>query len=463
MSRKISNNEILERFRETHGDRYDYSKVEYKRMHDKVCIICSKHGEFHMDAHSHINGQGCPKCGIESRALKKMDNTESFIKKAKSVHGEKYDYSKVQYIDSQTKVCIVCKEHGEFWQKPYSHIQGQGCPKCNEERLKNHSCDTLKEFIEKAKTVHGEEYDYSKVEYVDTQTKVCIICPKHGEFLQTPNIHLQGSGCPRCGVEKSHIIMSTEEYVKKAISVHGDRYDYSKVEYCSPYDYVTIVCPRHGDFKQKASYHLSGNGCPKCGIEKVIDDLSLTKEEFICKANEVHGNRYDYSKVDYLGNKQKITVICRKHGEFEVRPDNHIYNKSGCPKCSTSKLEEELHRFLAKNNILFETHKRFDWLRNDLTDYLMEYDVFIPSMNIAIECQGKQHFEFGGIVTEESHKSILHRDLVKNELSGKNGITLFYYIPKFLFGKSNDIEIYNDSNTFYDLNELLKKISNENS
>ena len=129
--------------------------------------------------------------------MPKKKTKEEFIAKAKLVHGDKYDYSKVEYVGALTKVCIICPKHGEFCQEANSHLRGQGCPKCKYEKQ---TC-TTDEFIAKAKKIHGDKYDYSKVEYVNDRTKVCIICPKHGEFWQTPNHHLSGCGCPKCGIE----------------------------------------------------------------------------------------------------------------------------------------------------------------------------------------------------------------------------------------------------------------------
>ena len=123
-------------------------------------------------------------------------NTNIFIERAQKIHGNKYDYSKVNYVKSSEKVCIICPEHGEFWQKPNSHISSkQGCPKCGKTGKL-----TQEEFIKRARYIHNDKYDYSKVEYVNSQTKVCIICPEHGEFWQTPNSHLSGIGCKKCGI-----------------------------------------------------------------------------------------------------------------------------------------------------------------------------------------------------------------------------------------------------------------------
>ena len=137
-----------------------------------------------------------------------MDNIK-FIKKAKEIHGDKYDYSKVEYKNSNTKVCIICPEHGEFWQLPYHHLHGCGCSKCRSKKMTL----TTEEFIERAKEIHGDKYDYSKTEYVDNKTKICIICPIHGEFWQIPLNHLQNKGCPYCGKTKKY---TTKEFIESA-------------------------------------------------------------------------------------------------------------------------------------------------------------------------------------------------------------------------------------------------------
>ena len=252
----------------------------------------------------------------------KTDKTKEFIAKAKAVHGDKYDYSKVNYVDCNTKVTIICPSHGEFEQAPRTHLSGRGCPDCAKQRM------TTEEFIEKAKKVHGDKYDYSKVKYVNKDTKVTIICPTHGEFEQNPRSHLTGQGCPACGGSRK---VTTEEFIKKARKVHGDKYDYSKVDYVNNNTKVTIICPTHGEFEQKPSGHLTGRGCPYCSGKK-----KLTTEEFIEKARKVHGDKYDYSKVNYVDSNTKVTIICPTHGEFEQIPYLH-YSGGGCPSCSGNK------------------------------------------------------------------------------------------------------------------------------
>ena len=194
---------FIEKANLIHGDKYDYSLVEYVNAKTKVCIICKKHGEFWQtpDNHTHkIRPAGCPKCVLELQVQRQSMTNEEFIKHAKEVHFDKdYDYSQVKYKNNHTKIKIICMKHGIFEQKPKGHLKGQGCPMCGViKNIKSRSLNT-KEWIIKAKEVHGDEYDYSKVKYVNTHKKVTIICHIHGEFCQTPAAHLKGQGCPMCG------------------------------------------------------------------------------------------------------------------------------------------------------------------------------------------------------------------------------------------------------------------------
>jgi len=294
--------------------------------------------------------------------MSKNLTTEEFIEKARKIHGNKYDYSKVEYVNNHTKVCIICPEHGEFWQEPGSHLEGCNCKKCHYQNLSKEKLSSTKDFVEKAKRVHRDKYDYSKVEYVNAQTKVCIICPKHGEFWQTPNNHLRGGGCIKC-------------------------YDNKR-----------------------------GNS------------QRSNTEEFIKKAVNIHGNVYDYSKVKYINCDTKVCVICPKHGNFWVRPDHHLTSKSGCPQCKESHLESEINNFLKENNINFERQKTFEWLINNLTLCHQFIDFYLPDYNIAIECQGKQHFQpvklFGD---EKEFEKQIERDKQKLKLCENNNVELIYF------------------------------------
>ena len=325
MSRKLTIEEFIEKAKKVHGDKYDYSKVDYKNINTKVCIICSDHGEFKQAPNPHLRGRGCPRCGLKSSSELRRSSIDDFVKKSREIHGDKYDYSKVCYKNTNTKVTIICPTHGEFEQKPSNHLQGQGCSKCsNKYKL------TTKDFIKKSREIHDDKYDYSKVDYRNANAKVIIICPTHGKFEQTPHSHLLGNGCPKCS---GNVKLTTMEFIEKAKEVHGDKYDYSKVEYKNAREKVCIICPKHGDFEQISNLHLQGSGCPKCAVGIRAKSIRLTTGDFIKRVMEIHGSRFDYSKVDYKNINTKVTIICPIHGDFEQRPGDHLRGQ-GCYKCN---------------------------------------------------------------------------------------------------------------------------------
>jgi len=261
----------------------------------------------------------------------KKKTKEQFIEEANKKHNFKYDYSLVEYTRSNVRVTVICPKHGEFLTFPTSHLSGTGCRLCVHESL----LQSNEQFIEKARLVHGDLYDYSITDYKGRKHKVSIICQKHGEFTQDPNNHLSGKGCRKCANDKTSIRCksSKEEFVRKSKEVHGDFYDYSKADYKTSHSKVVITCPKHGDFSQKPSHHHSGIGCPFCGKEAAASKLMTGTEEFIEKSKKIHGNKYEYSKVNYKNSSTKVTISCREHGDFEITPQNHLLG-SGCYPCS---------------------------------------------------------------------------------------------------------------------------------
>lgn len=350
-----------------------------------------------------------------------ISKNSEFIQKARKIHGDKYDYSKVEYINSGTKICIICPKHGEFYMTPSKHLKGQNCPKCSGKFRYN----TLT-FIEKAKEIHGDKYDYSKVEYINGITKICIICPIHGEFYIRPRDHINSSqGCVKCGIEKvKHALnYSYTTFIDKAKTVHGDKYDYSKVNYINSLSKVCIICPEHGEFWQRPDTHIRGCGCFKCSKIKNGVLKRIVINDFIKCANNIHNNKYDYSKSEYINTEVKVCIICPEHGEFWQTPHAHLQGQ-GCPYCNESKLEKETEKYLKEFKISFIKQKKFDWLRykNPLS-----LDFYLPEYNIAIECQGRQHFIpidfFGG---EKFLIETNYRDKLKYILCKKKGINIKY-------------------------------------
>ena len=335
MTRRRTIEEFVAQAREAHGNKYDYSKVNYVNCYTRVTIICPKHGEFTQVPDTHCRKKsGCFKCGHEGRRL----TTENFIKGARKVHGDTYNYLKTDCNGTTTKLTIICPQHGPFKQLPWNHLSGRGCARCAAELHSARSRSNTEEFIQKSHAVHGDRYDYSQVEYVTKVDKVRIICKNHGEFEQIASNHLGGSGCPACGqmaaADKTR--MPQEEFIARAKKIYGDRYDYSKVEYINNNTKVTIICSKHGEFHSQPSNFLgkkrvgiSGgiiSGCPTCSGR-------YTQEMFISKAIEKHGDQYDYSLVSYVDSQTEVAIICPEHGQFKIRPQDYCSSGYGCRAC----------------------------------------------------------------------------------------------------------------------------------
>ena len=391
--------------------------------------------------------------------MAKKKNTEQFVEEAKERCKNEYlDFSEVEYKNTMTKVTIIChkkdsegNEHGEFKIKPNDFLHGHYCPKCGREEQIRKSRSNKEEFIEKCKFVHKEDVDYSKVEYVNNRTKVCLICPRHGEFWTLPANYLQGSGCPKCGrilANKKHNDNARETYLEKAKIVHNSYYIYNETFYVNSRSLIDVICPKHGKFTIRANAHLNGNGCRLCAIEKNANSKRSTLTEFITKGNEVHNGKYDYTLSVYVNSYVPLKIICPIHGVFEQMPYKHL-DGQGCPHCNQSHLETIVEKILIDNDIEYISQKRFSWLG------LQSLDFYLPKQQIAIECQGIQHFKpleyFGG---ERGFNGTVKRDKLKRELCAENNVNLIY------FTTLNDVDVdsYMDCGCYTDINDLLNKI-----
>lgn len=257
---------------------------------------------------------------ISHEGMPRKLTQEKFAERATKVHDGKYDYSLVCYINTASKVKIICSEHGIFEQSPNSHLAGYGCPECVGRGKSNNE-----RFIRNAKGKHGDKYDYSLVNFVDSKTKVKIICPTHGIFEQLPSQHFI-YGCNKCAIQaRTHTL---EYFANQANIVHDGKYDYKLVNYINNCTKVDIICPTHGIFRQTPAAHLFGFGCHGCGI----DSTKLTLDEIIGRANIVHDFKYDYSLAVYISSHDNIEIICPTHGVFKQQVGNHLFG-SGCRKC----------------------------------------------------------------------------------------------------------------------------------
>ena len=216
-----------------------------------------------------------------------MNKQTNFLEKSEIKHNHKYDYSLVEYNNAKTKVTIICPIHGEFEQRPDSHIGGKGCPNCSKSKKSNGI-----EFINKSNIKHNNKYDYSLVEYIGSKTKVKIICPIHGEFEQQPVEHLSGRGCRSCSNDRFKQTIC--EFKDKSNLIHDNKYDYSLVEYKNSTIDVDIICNKHGIFSQSPNNHISKKqDCPKCALK--YDKTEGDIKEFIKSLN-----------LNFISNSKKI-------------------------------------------------------------------------------------------------------------------------------------------------------------
>ena len=289
----------------------------------------------------------------------------------------------------------------------------------------NKARKNIEQFKFEANKVHYNKYDYSKVIYKNCDKKVIIICPKHGHFKQTPSSHLSGGGCFEC--VKDRLSLGFDEFVKRAKKTHGDKYNYSKVSYKNSITRVCIICKVHGEFYQTPYVHLIGSGCKRCA-----DNYPMSQEDFIRKAKKEHGNRYDYSKAEYKKAKERVVIICKKHGEFEQAPTNHLSGK-GCPYCR-KKSEGKVKTFLldyfsdwiiVPNKKIWDSYK--DYNRKRFCDFWLEKD----NIKVIVEYDGTQHFQpvrFGGISPARAEKNFKHtqlKALLDHDYCLENNIILY--------------------------------------
>ena len=303
--------------------------------------------------------------------------TKQFILEAKKKHNDKYDYSKVEYINISTKVGIICPEHGEFWQTPSKHLNGHGCLKCCKTGIRY----TTEEFKNKVDEIHnGEIYVANDAHYINSHTDIKMICPKHGEFWTKPNYILTNHGCPKCGIEKVKEKMSftIEDFIKKAKNIHNDEYDYQLSEYNGYDTPIKIIC------------------------------------------HKVDKNR-------------------KEHGVFLQSPHSHL-SGHGCPLCKMSNLERKIYCLLKENDIKFEYEKNFKWLGLQTLDfYLPDYSVAIECQGIQhfepcnFGSTVKTPYEMFDYVRECDNR--------KHKLCNENGVKLLYYkqhkLPSWVTDKNN--------------------------
>lgn len=360
---------------------------------------------------------------------------EKFVKMAKNVHGSKYDYSLLPDVFKMTdRVPIICAVHGEFMQIARNHVHAkQGCPVCGRLKANEKMTDSFEEFLEKEKRVHGDKYEPIRESFTATKNKLKIRCKKCGKvFEQTGVMHLAGNGCSFCN--PPHKKLTTEEFKERLAKTHPNLEVLS--EYISTNKPITVRCKIHGHTYTTTPHRLvQGANCQKCYDERRGNTILKPVDKVLEDLNSVHwdGYTYPYINDEYNNSKSKITVICKYGHKFKMTI-NKLLAGQGCPVCNESHLERDIAKLLPAA----ERWKRFGWLGKQSLDF------YLPDKNIAIECQGVQHFKplkaFGG---ESAFSDCVKRDIRKNRLCKENGVKLIYVINK------EDTHLINDNDTLY--------------
>lgn len=358
---------FIDKARKVHGDKYDYSLVNYIHSKQKVKIIHPEFGEFEQTPNSHLMGRGHVKEGLRKIYNKRAMGLEEFIRRAREVHGNKYDYSLVEYKNSGIKVKIICEKHGVFEISPLHHIySGVGCKKCSYESTRRIHFDSNEEFIQIAVEIHGDKYDYSLVDYVNNYTPVKIICKKHGEFEQTPFAHIiKMSGCNKCAAENRRI--TKDQFIERSNKMHGGKYDYSDIIYTKLTDKVkNIKCPHHGYFDQLGHSHsLLGKGCQKCAV--IDSKLENFIEEYLIK-NDIYFIRRDRNTIkpkelDFYLPLHDIAIECNGvywHSEKNnVGNDYHLNKSNLCDELGINLLHFNEEEFIYNKKFISATLNNF--------------------------------------------------------------------------------------------------------
>ncbi len=345
MSRKLTQEQFIERFKAVHGDRYGLGKAVYVTGHKKVIIQCAEHGDFEATPTDLTSGKGCKKCGNKRSGQTRRISKEELIERGTALHSGRYTYNNADCTSQNPKVSITCTEcNNDFMMKPEAHLgtHKQGCRVCASRKNGLSKRMTREEFIEKATTLYGSKYDYSDIDYKGRELPIKLFCNVHnGYYDTTPKSHLSGRFCSQCSsiIGGAKIRGNTERFITSSIARFGNKFIYTKTKYVTSNQKLLLTCAKHlNDFLITPCSHLSERsqgGCPECAADVKIAASRKSHEEFLMDARSAHGLFYNYSEDTYKSRGTKMKIICPYHGAFWQTPDSHTQGR-GCPDCKNS-------------------------------------------------------------------------------------------------------------------------------
>ena len=278
---KLTQEQVINSFREVHGDAFDYSKVVYVDINTPVEVYCKKHDfTFTPTPKNHRKGSGCTKCGREAQIEKAKKDFNRFKQEMFDLYGDQYDFNNSKYTNTKTELTAICKTHGDFSKAPFSLLNGSACDECCKKQTKYNNKEM---FIEEAKKVYGDKDDYTNTEIVSASEKMEVVCKKHNHtFTKGIQTYLGGWGCPMCSAENYRKLraLPSEEYYKRVLKRHENKYTYLG-DYTTLSGVVTFFCEEHGEQRLNANSHLIGAGCKKC--EKTPIKTNKRTKEGYCK------------------------------------------------------------------------------------------------------------------------------------------------------------------------------------
>lgn len=364
MPARKTQEQVIDEFKKVHGDKYDYSKVEYKDTHNKVCIICHEkdengieHGEFWQEPNSHLSGRGCRKCAyINFNNPLKID-TQKCIELSIKKHGNRYDYVKTVCSKSSDIIIVTCKKHGDFKIKASSHYRGVGCPYCTD----GHSKIDFDIFYKKQYDKFCGKYSFDEKDFISYDKEIKIYCNDCKIwFKKTPKdfLHSNTGCCPRC---QNNTPYDNEKFIEKCKKKQSVTYSYKKTKFNGLNNNVIITCEKHGDIYITASnlLYYDSEKCPECKRIKQQNKLiELSKLKY--------KNRFDYSNVIYKKRVDKVKIHCNIcNTDFYINFTNHLAGNGGCPNCSNGfKYTKDV--FLEKANIIH--HNKYSYEKSKYID-----------------------------------------------------------------------------------------------